>query len=46
MTRTAEVESCRVDPDPTGEEDLLLARLEQRAGAGGSTIVAFALARA
>lgn len=41
-----EVESCRVEPDPSGEEDALLTPLERRQGGDGSTIVAFGLARA
>ncbi len=42
----AEVEACRVDPDPAGEEELVLTLAERRSGSHGSTIVAFALARA
>ncbi|PYQ47690.1 MAG: zinc/iron-chelating domain-containing protein [Acidobacteria bacterium] len=41
-----EVEACRVDPDPGGEEDVVLTLLERRSRSDGSTIVAFALARA
>jgi Fe-S-cluster containining protein len=36
----AEVESCRVEPDPHGEEDAILTALERREGADGGTIVA------
>lgn len=39
-----EVEACRVEPDPGGEEDAVLSDLERRRQATGSTIVAFALA--
>jgi Fe-S-cluster containining protein len=41
----AEVEACRVDPDPTGEEDVVLTLLERRSRSDGGTVVAFALAR-
>lgn len=41
----SEVEGCRVEPDPDGEEDLVLTLLE-RSGNRGSTLVAYALARA
>jgi Fe-S-cluster containining protein len=40
-----EVEACRVEPDPGGEEDAVLTLVERDTGARGSTIVAFALAR-
>jgi len=40
-----EVDACRVDPDPMGEEDVVLTLLERRSRSDGSTIVAFALAR-
>jgi Fe-S-cluster containining protein len=39
----ADIEACRVEPDPHGAEDAILTPLEQDEG-DGSTIVAFALA--
>ena len=42
----AEVESCRVEPDPAGAEDVVLTLAERRSGSDGSTVVAFALALA
>ncbi|HUG54906.1 MAG TPA: hypothetical protein VMR21_14950 [Vicinamibacteria bacterium] len=40
------MEACRAEPNPGGEEDAVLGVLERRSGTEGSTIVAFALARA
>jgi len=39
----AEVEACRVEPDPEGLEEALLDRLEAERGPGWETVVAFVL---
>ncbi len=41
----AEIERCRIEPDPNDYEGRVLAALERKRGPGGESIVAFALSR-